>query len=219
VPPYLARDSRIHISLPAPARAPHATGLRGHSLSVLSDNLLTVDRLTLTDAARTWFDLASQVDLTDLVAAGDHIIHWRTPLLGYEELIQAVAGFSGLRGKRRLKAAGVLLNDRAESPPESTLRVIIVLGGLPEPQANTSYVVGGREVRLDLSFPQFKVALEYQGDYHRTMQGQWRRDMTRRARLEAGGWIVIEVNADDLRNSAELLARLSQVLVSRGWRA
>ncbi|MDZ4046071.1 MAG: DUF559 domain-containing protein [Rhodoglobus sp.] len=52
-----------------------------------------------------------------------------------------------------------------------------------------------------------RLIIEYQGDYHRT-RAQWRKDMTRRSRLEARGWRVMEVGADDLRDPRELVARV-----------
>jgi very-short-patch-repair endonuclease len=68
--------------------------------------------------------------------------------------------------------------------------------------------------RIDLAIPSRKVAIEYQGDYHRDPE-QWRRDMTRVSRLESDSWFVIQVNADDLRDPAELVARIRNVLVTR----
>jgi very-short-patch-repair endonuclease len=58
------------------------------------------------------------------------------------------------------------------------------------------------------------VLLEYQGDYHRTPE-QFRADMTRLSRLEADGWYVFQINADDLKNPEELVARLHRVLAAR----
>lgn len=117
------------------------------------------------------------------------------------------------RGIRTLREAVDLLDDRAESRPESLLRVIVVRSGLPVPEVN--YVVvqteTGRDVRLDLAFVEHKLVLEYQGDYHRT-KAQWRKDMTRRTRLEAQGWRVMELNADDLHDPDELVARIAATL-------
>ena len=112
-----------------------------------------------------------------------------------------------------------LLNDRSESRPESWLRVIVVRAGLPSPSINHVIIDAetGARYRTDLAFSTYKVLLEYQGDYHRGRE-QWRRDMTRRARLEANGWIVMEINGDDLRSPDELAERIRAVLRSRGWR-
>lgn len=56
--------------------------------------------------------------------------------------------------------------------------------------------------------------LEYQGDYHRDPR-QFRADMTRFSKLEADGWYVIQINANDLANPQELVARIGQVLSTR----
>lgn len=117
-----------------------------------------------------------------------------------------------------MRQALPLLNDRSESRPESWLRVILVHAGLPPASINHVIVdtESGKAHRTDLAFPKYKVLLEYQGDYHRG-QKQWRNDMTRRARLEADGWIVMEINADDLRDPRELAGRIRTALRSRGW--
>ena len=56
--------------------------------------------------------------------------------------------------------------------------------------------------------------LEYQSDYHSDPEN-FRADMTRRARLEADGWFVMLINANDLRDPGELIARIRTVLASR----
>jgi very-short-patch-repair endonuclease len=67
-------------------------------------------------------------------------------------------------------------------------------------------------------FTEYRTLVEYQGDYHRLTKAQWRKDMTRRSRLEAAGWIVIELNADNLKNPADVVARITAALRRRGWR-
>lgn len=69
----------------------------------------------------------------------------------------------------------------------------------------------GRDVRTDLSWPAWRVVVEYQGDYHRAT-GQWRSDMRRRSALEAQGWTVIEANWDDVLDPAPLISRLRRLL-------
>lgn len=56
--------------------------------------------------------------------------------------------------------------------------------------------------------------LEYQSDYHSDPEN-FRADMTRRARLDADGWFVMLINANDLRDPGELIARIRTVLESR----
>lgn len=205
----------VHIALPDPARAPHATGIRGHRLQIEPHELTTRFGLRVTTAARTWLDLA-HLRLGDLVAAGDFVIHRRAPLATLGDLIGSLDRRRNPRGVRTLRRAIALLDDGSESPQESILRVLLVTSGLPHPQTNQDILDGrGRFVaRGDLVFAHHRVVVEYQGDYHRDPV-QWRADMTRRSRLEALGWRVVEVNADDLRRPAELVARLARILASR----
>lgn len=165
----------------------------------------------MTSPSRTWTELAEELTLYELVAAGDYLIHWRHPICSVSELRAAVAGRVNRRGRKLLDTALELLNDRAESPPESHLRVLLIETGFPLPSIN--HVVTDRfgefVARTDFSFPAEKVVLEYQGDYHRSNKQQWRADMTRRSKLEAiEGWRVMEINADDLKDWRELATRI-----------
>ena len=208
LPPWLEQDY-VDVSVPAPDRAPHAQGLRGHRLTLGDGDLVTADGMRITSPARTWFDLGTILRVEDLVAAGDRLLDQRAPLATVEELGTKVAEHRGERGTRRLTTALPLLSAGAESPQESRLRALLVLGGLPEPAVNPVLrdAKGAFLARADLVFREYGLVIEYQGDYHRD-QHQWRADITRRSKLEAAGWTVLEVASDDLRNSAELIARI-----------
>ena len=216
LPLSLERDPTVHISVAAPLPSPHAAGLVGHRLIIRDEDVITRRGLRLTSPARTWCDLATLLELDDLVAVGDYFIHWRSPYVTLDEIAQLMAGMPGARGVRRAREALPLLNDRPESRPESRLRLIVLRSGLPEPRINHELVdtESGRHVRPDFIFREQRLILEYQGDYHRT-KSQWRKDMTRRSRLEAKGWYVMELNADDLNDPTELVARIQQVLTRR----
>jgi very-short-patch-repair endonuclease len=204
------RDDSLHVTLPAPARAPHATGIQGHRLSIREGDVTEVDGVRRTTPARTWCDLASILSLVDLVAAGDFLIHHRSPLVSIGQLAAAVGLHKNRRGLRKLREALLLLSDRSESPPESVLRVLLIQAGFPEPHINHSVNdrFGEFVARSDFIIEEYRLILEYQGDYHRTTKGQWRADMTRRSKLEAEGWKVMELNADDLRDPIELMTRI-----------
>ncbi|MEX1078175.1 MAG: DUF559 domain-containing protein [Homoserinimonas sp.] len=162
-----------------------------------------------------WCQLATILSLPDLVAAGDYLIHWRQPRTTRAFLSEVVRENPGRRGKVALRLALELLNDRSESRKESQLRVVLVQARLDGLVANLEVrTSGGWDYRGDLAFPKQKVIVEYQSDYHRD-PAQFRADMTRISRLEADGWFVIQVNADDLRNPLELVQRIRQVLASR----
>ncbi|SEM70236.1 DUF559 domain-containing protein [Cryobacterium luteum] len=107
-----------------------------------------------------------------------------------------------------------LLNDCAESAPESIIRVTIVRAGIIGLVANHPIwnVRGQLIARADLCFPAHRVIFEYQGDYHRAEPGRWRKDRTRIARLAAAGWHVIEIAADELRDRTTLVELIRDAL-------
>jgi very-short-patch-repair endonuclease len=208
-----SRSELIDVALAWPERAPHAQGLRGHSLAVASTELAPLGRVRVTTVVRTWFDLGKILAIPDLVAAGDRIIAARTPLATPTDLQAMVDAHPGERGVRKLAAALPLLSDRSESPQESRLRALLAAAGLAAPSVNQEIRDrhGAFLARGDLVWERERLVLEYQGDYHRDRE-QWRRDMTRRGRLEAAGWRVLEVNADDLADPAVLTARVATLL-------
>ena len=216
LPLFLEKRPGVDVAVAAPSSAPHAKGIHGHRLTIGSSDIVQLRGVRQTSPARTWLDLSGILDVDDLVAAGDFLIHHRSPLTTQSDLKRLLDGATRARGVRTARTAFELLSDRPESPQESKLRLILIRGGLPEPEINHQLVdtETGKEVRPDFRFRKYKLILEYQGDYHRT-KSQWRKDMTRRSRLEALGWYVMELNADDLRDPAELLARIRQVLARR----
>ena len=73
----------------------------------------------------------------------------------------------------------------------------------------------GQLLRVDLVWAEAKVAVEYDGDQHRTDRRQWREDRERDAALRAEGWEVIRVTADVFRPGHwELFVRQLRGLVA-----
>lgn len=209
VPRFVEADPTLHVSVRAPARAPHASGLRGHRSSA-PETPVTRHGVRVSTIERTWCDLATQLSIPNLVAAGDFAIHHRSPLTSRERLELAVHTGTNRRGLRRLVAALPRLDSRSESPQESKLRLILCDAGMPPSRVNhvVNDAFGEFVARTDFFLDELNVILEYQGDYHRTTPGQWRADMTRRARIEAHGPRVMELNADDLKDPVELVSRV-----------
>lgn len=58
------------------------------------------------------------------------------------------------------------------------------------------------------------VAVEYDGDHHRKDRKQYVKDIARLRMLEALGWIVIRVIAED--DPHDWLARVEAALIERG---
>jgi very-short-patch-repair endonuclease len=153
--------------------------------------------------------------VTALVAAGDFLIHHRQPLATIEALAAGAARFPRHRGHRRLATALALLDERSESPRESHLRVILHQAQIATVANFPIRTTGGFDYRVDLAIPRRMIVIEYQSDEFHGDPAARRHDMTRRARLEADGWFVMELNADDLANPGELVPRVRQVITRR----
>lgn len=151
---------------------------------------------------------------------GDRASGGREPALAtLSELREAVIATAGSRGSRIRHSAIDQVRERVDSRSESLLRMLLVRSGLPEPLVNVpAYRADGAPLgRPDLSYVDAKVALEYEGDGHRTDVQQFRYDIARRERFEDAGWRVRRVTADDLnRRPREFVAGIRALLGARG---
>jgi very-short-patch-repair endonuclease len=207
-------SAQIHVAVLSPHRALETSGVVGHKVQLMGEDSFEQDGLRISTPDRAWCELGVLLTVPELVAAGDWLLHYAAPLTSLEKLDDALRRYPNPKGKAKLRIAGGLLDGGSESPMESELRTHLVLGGITGMKTNWRVNANGFNYRIDVAIPDRMVAIEYQGDYHRD-PAQWRLDMTRISRLEAAGWIVVQINADDLRNPVELLARIRRVLATR----
>ncbi|HEV2784208.1 MAG TPA: DUF559 domain-containing protein [Actinophytocola sp.] len=120
------------------------------------------------------------------------------------------------RGTRRAEVLLGLATGLAESPPESWLRLLVADAGfpLPEPQYEIRDLAGRLVYRLDLAWPDLRVALEYDG--YEAHEGRAEADAERDRRLAGRGWVVIRVRARDLSKPDRVLAELRRAFEARG---
>lgn len=187
-------------------------GTTGRSLTIEEDDLVQVDGIRCTSALRTWVELAESLGVGQLTAISDHLLSRRRPLATRRDLERTHVRFLGGRGSRRRRLAVDFADDRAESPRESELRVLLIQAGLPVPETNVEIFDGQRFVaRVDLLYRTARLIIEYDGDYHRDPR-QWSRDQSRRAELESLGYRVTVVTARDFDAPEALLARIRRLL-------
>jgi very-short-patch-repair endonuclease len=217
LPLRLARRETLHLSVARPRRTPRIRGVVGHQLTLRDGEVVTAGGFRVTSPVRTWCDLAPHLSISELVAVGDAIVHWRTARASVADLIRAAAALRGRPGASVALAASGLLHERAESPQESELRVMLVQGGLPRLDVNVDLhdEHGGFVARPDLRFPDFGVIVEYEGDHHRTARKQWRRDLKRTIELQSMGETVLRLGADEL--GPAIVDVVGSVLRQRGW--
>lgn len=202
----LARNQRTEmrgIRMHRPARRPPTTTHLG---------------LRMLTPAAVFLRLAAELELVDLVIAGDSLV--RTGQVTPAQLVEAADRSSG-RGARLARRAARLVRPGVDSPQETRLRLLLVLAGLPEPEVNIILrdSDGGWVYRLDLGYQQHLVAVEYDGRQHAESRAQWTKDIARREALEGRGWRMIVVLGDDLFiHPDRTIARVAAALRARGLR-
>ena len=214
IPAALERHRTLHVAVPRPVRAPEGKGVAGHSVTLMGADRREWDGLPVSSPERLWCELSAVLTMTQLVAAGDYLVHRENPLTSIANLEHAVACYRGGAGAALRRESLPYLDTGSESPPESELRVIVRKAGIPGFETNVWITVPGAMYRGDLVNVERKMILEYQGGYHFDMQQQ-RKDMRRIERLRAAGWYVMQVNLDDLNDPDELVARIRSVYDTR----
>jgi very-short-patch-repair endonuclease len=123
--------------------------------------------------------------------------------------------YSGRKGIERARRAMELFDAGAQSPKESWLRVVLIQAGLPRPQTQIPVLdeFGSAVAYLDMGWEDVKVAVEYDGEQHRTDRRQYIWDVRRLEMLERLGWIVVRVVAGD--RPAEVVGRVRASLARR----
>ena len=214
LPPRCAGDTSLHVGVVSGARRVDALGVTPHHVRIEPRDIVTHRSMRVTSAARTWCDLAaSRLTLAELVAAGDRAVWHRAPRTTMAELSACIDRYDGRRGSRLMRTAFGLLSEAADSPPESEVRVAIFTAGFPPPTVNAEIVLSnGETFRPDLSWPRFKVAIDYEGDHHRVGRDQWNRDIRRFRSFRDENWRVYRATAEDYRSPHSLLVWLAKHL-------
>jgi len=148
----------IEVTVPKTSGISARSGLALRRAALPETHVVIVRGWRATSITRTLADLCGRLSLTEAVVVLDMALHSRIVDL---KVLKAWAG--------KLRPVVSLAEPATESPMESRLRMLLVLGGLPRPQAQTRiHDRQGRFVgRLDLYYPEHRLGLEYDGAIHR----------------------------------------------------
>jgi hypothetical protein len=205
-------DDPVESTASAACRGGAVPGVR-LTRRALPDERITQRRgIRTTDALRTALDLASIRPLDEAVVALDQFL---APGLVFMQAVRtAAAGLTG-RDCRWIRQVAHLADGLAGSPQETRLRLLLHRSELPLPVAQYSVRNGPRFVaRVDFAWPEYRIALEYEGLWHGEGQ-QVIADRRRQNALSAASWLVIFVTAADLRDPTQLMTRLRAALGPR----
>lgn len=217
-----ADGTDVHVTVPYTRRVKCRPGLVVHQarFSVVDDVVdllgMPVTALDLTLAellctAPRWQALAC-IDQA-FADAGQHAERLRTSI--EDRLLHR----DDRRGTSRAAVLLGLATGKADSPPESWLRLLVVEAGYPLPAAQYEVRALDGSVRyvLDLAWPELRIALEYDGyEAHEDREAY---DAERDARLAGRGWIVIRARAQDLAKPNRVLRELTAAFRARRYSA
>ena len=203
---------------PIQATLPKDAGVSGRSgiairRSRIGQDVTRVRGISATSMARTLCDLCSQLSLTEAVVIADAALHARRIRLDH---LAAWADANHYRhGIRALRRVIDLAEPAAESPMESRLRMVLVLGRLPRPRAQVPiHDPSGRFVgRPDLYYESARLGIEYDGEIHRSTLVEDNRLQNRI--LQAGIRLLRFTAPDVLGNPSSVVAQVSLALSVR----
>lgn len=202
----------VHVVAPRTRRLRRDDRISVHYTTLADTDVTPRGDLRLTTPERTMFDLARRTLRADAVAVLDAMLH-RHLLDPYR--LQRMARERGTWPRAGDLARLLPLADpRGESPMETRLRLLLVDAGTPPPAAQFEVRAadGTLAGRVDLAWPEHRLAVEYDGDHHRTPE-QFRRDVYRLNHLRLAGWTVLRFTADDvLRRSVETAVTVAAIL-------
>jgi Protein of unknown function (DUF559) len=161
-------DAPAEVTVPAGGQRTHP-GLLVHRDSLAADEVRRRGLIATTTPLRTGYDLARRLapdDLVEAVVALDALARVGQFPLGH--VLGLAQRHPRARGRRALAGAVELADPRAGSPMETRLRLILVLRGLPRPEAQYAVLDDRRRraVWLDLAYPAQRVGIEYEGADH-----------------------------------------------------
>lgn len=181
-----------------------------------------VGLLPVVEPLWAWAQCAALLPLDDVIAIGDALAgrwskHEEARELPLERLEATVLAWGRRRGARTLREAMQAIRPNVWSPKETQLRLLLVRAGLPEPECNGEVTTTAGEVlgHADLVYRGARLAIEYEGDQHRTDRAQWRRDIARYELFQEAGWRVTRVTDDDLVTPGLLRTRVSRQLAEQ----
>lgn len=215
----------LHVCVARDAAPPRGSGVKGRRLATHRAQRHVFRGAAVVDPIAAVLTSAADLTLEETVTAFDALltgadnypgIRAARPMATLPEVQARLAGWGRFKGCAMVRTALGLARTGVESPKESETRLLIVAAGLPEPVVQWKVFEGSRFIgRVDLAYPELKIAIEYDGDGHRTDKDQWRRDVRRQRELERLGWIVIHLTESDLNDPAAFLMHLHRAHSAR----
>lgn len=219
-------DEGIHISRPDTMAIPRRRGVIGHVGQFFDDEITDVDGVLVTTRTRTWLDCSRKMSIDELTVVADHLLRRPRPALEgraepfatVEQLADMLDRHKGTPGIRKARLALEDARVGADSAPETRLRLALARAGLPEPKLNRVTILrAGVEREPDLAYPEYLVAVEYEGEGH-SDPAQIVRDIAREEDFVAAGWDLVRISKRHMANQGRAaVVKVRTALAGRGW--
>ncbi|CAN5716136.1 hypothetical protein BH10ACT9_BH10ACT9_33590 [soil metagenome] len=188
---WVDADTPVELNLVNHKRPP---GVILRNDTIFDDEVTTRRGIAVTTVARTAFDLARRGDEKESVARVDALA--RATRFDHADVLDVARQHPHLKGLHRVPVVLEKSDAGAESRQETLLRLALVDAGFPRPQTQIPVRrPNGRRYFLDMGWPELMVAVEYDGEQHRTDRLSYVSDVARLEYLASVGWIVIRVLA------------------------
>jgi len=195
----------IEVTLPNDAGISARSGVIIRRSQVIEAEIVIRRGLRVTSIVRTLLDVCRRLSLVEAVVVADAALHLR--LVGLDALNEAVAGFARQPGVNKLRRVVACVEPATESPMETRLRMLLLLAGLPRPEAQVAiHDSAGRFAgRLDLYYRSNRLGIEYDGGMHRESLAA---DNRRQNRLLDAGDVLLRFTASDVIGAPQSVANL-----------
>lgn len=206
------------VDLDAPFEMIHSNrnpiaGLRVRTEAIADDEIVRVDGIPVTSAARTALDIGCWYPRDNAVAALDALA--RATDLKAADVDLLTQRHARRRGIQRARTALDLMDGGAQSPQETWLRLILIDAGLPRPQTQIPVFDGPGDpfAYLDMGWEDIKVAAEYDGEEHRSSNWRYNWDLRRAERIQRQDWINVRIAAGERKT--DILRRVNAARACR----
>lgn len=188
-------------------------GIIARREQIAPDEITWINGLPVATAARTGLDLGRHLPRHSAVAHLDALA--AATRISAADILTLAQRYKGTNGVRCCREAADLMDAGAQSPKESWLRLLLTDNEFPRPETQIPVLdrSGYPFAYLDMGWRNMTIAVEYDGEQHRTDQQQYRWDVKRLRMLLAQGWIHIKVIAGD--RDYEILQRVREAWAQR----
>ncbi len=202
----------------AAGRRPDLRGVIVHRSPLPAADVGMRGPVPVTRPGRTLLDLAAVEPALVEGAFDDALVRGLTTLGSVKRTLDRTGGTgrAGTSLLRALVAARAAGQASTESPLEDRLVALLRRHGLPEPVRQHEVTMpGGGVARLDLTYPDARLAIEADGRVWHSGRVDFTRDRRRANRLVALGWTLLRYGRADLDRGAGIADEVAGLLDSK----